>query len=824
MKNIFFRVLQVLVVLMLLGQAASGQNGPGQGTPVTGVITGQVKDQSTGDPMEYASVVIFRGMDSTMVDGTVTGPDGRFIMEGIPPGRYFLVANFIGYDKTIVGDIRITPDQKVFDAGIMMLSPASTALRGVEVVADKDHVEYRIDKKIVNVSQDIVAVGGSAVSVLENVPSVSVDIEGNVSLRGSSSFQVLIDGKPSVIEGSDALQQIPASQIDHIEIITNPSAKYDPDGVGGIINVITKKQKQPGMNGVVNGSIATGNKYKLDVLLNQRMEKLNVFGGVDVNYRDFEMEGESEYRTDVNDTVTFQDSWRNGLMNRKGFEVKGGANYNISGRTDVSLTGSVGGYGFGRDMTSRRVICTDPFMPEEYSKSVSGSERKGGFYRLDAGYSHRFNEEGRKIDALVFYSERTGGDTDFQEDYITNPDWTTAESIPESLRTSEDDSDRDLRIKADLVFPFGKEQKLEAGVQSHFMREHETYTFEDFDNSLGSWVENEMFSDASDFMRDIHAVYVIAGGESQSWGYQAGLRGEYTHRRIQNEKSAEPFVIDRLDLFPSVHLSRSFEKDYQVMASYSRRIERPRGWDLNPFPNYMDAYNIRIGNPGLEPEYIDSYELGIQKRYNGSFVSLEAYHRLNKNKITRIKTLQEDGTFLHTHLNLNRDYSTGAELMLNLFLSRQFQLNTSATVYDYRLEGSVEEEDVTRSSTNWNTRTNFTAKFRWDIRLQLTGIYEGPSATAQGDREGFFVFNAAVRKDLLNQKLNMTLSVQDLFATGKREMVSTGQGFYSYDHFRREAPVLTLNISYLINNYRKERETNSNGQGQQNDMEMDMGM
>jgi outer membrane receptor protein involved in Fe transport len=297
-----------------------------------------------------------------------------------------------------------------------------------------------------------------------------------------------------------------------------------------------------------------------------------------------------------------------------------------------------------------------------------------------------------------------------------------------------------------------------------------------------------------------------------------GLRGEYTDRKIDNEASPEVYTLNRFDFFPSVHVSRQFKNDHQLIASYSRRIERPDGRELDPFPQYMDPYNIRVGNPELEPEYINSMELNYQKRIKTSFVSIEGYYRINTNKITNVKILQEDGTFLHTFQNLNRDYSLGTEVMGNADILKWFNVNASVNIFDYRLVGNVEGEAVDKSSTNWNGKLNLTLKFKYDIRVQISGIYQGKSVTAQGTQEGFPMLNMALRKDFLEKKLSATLSVRDLLMTGKRESTASGPDFYSYDNFKREAPILTLDLSYTINNYKKQR----NGRSEENNQEMDM--
>ena len=327
-----------------------------QNLPPEGVLKGQILDRQLNQPMEYANLVLYRLIDSAMVSGTVADATGNFRLEKIPFGRFYAIAYFIGYNKTVINEIRITPREKEADLGKIFLDQAATKLQGVEIVADKSPVEFRIDKKIVNVSQDLVGSTGTAVTVLENVPSVQVDIEGNVTMRGSGNFTVLIDSKPSVLKGSDALEQIPASTIDHIEIITNPSARYDPDGVGGIINVVLKKNKLSGLNGVINAGISTGNKYETDFTLNYRTKNFNIFGGADFNYREFWMRGKSNYITYYDSVTNHRDSEMKGQMKRNGYSARAGMDYYLTEKSTLTLSGRLGFMSFGRDSKSSRYI------------------------------------------------------------------------------------------------------------------------------------------------------------------------------------------------------------------------------------------------------------------------------------------------------------------------------------------------------------------------------------------------------------------------------------------------------------------------------------
>ncbi len=813
----------LLITLTTIGYAQhpGGGRPDFQNMPAEGVITGKIVDKDAGKAMEYANFVIYRQKDSTLVNGTVTDSEGKFKLEKVPFGRFYAIANFIGYDKSYIKDIKITPAHKTVDLGTLTLKLAATNLEGVEVNADKDRIEYKIDKKVINVSQDLMASGSSATAVLENVPSVNVDIEGNVSLRGTSNFTVLIDGRPSVLTGSDALQQIPASTIDRIEIITNPSAKYDPDGVGGIINVIQKKMKKPGVNGVINASIGTRDKYKTDALLNYRTKHVNIFGGFDFDYRDFHMKGRNEYTSFLTDTISHRNTDMNGDHIRKGYGLKAGIDYYLTDNSTLTLSGRYGGYGFDTEHNSSRVIYTEPFISNEYSKSISNSNRNGTFYELNLNYLLKFDDKGHQLEAMAFYSNRNGDDEEIQKDYSTDANWNLYDSVPQSIRTTEGDNSEDYRVKVDYTKPLGQDGRLEAGYQSRFEIENQDYIFNNFDYALNDWINNDLYTSQSDFHREIHSLYTTFSNNWGSLGYQFGLRGEYTYRRIANEKSPETYVINRLDVFPTIHFSKKFGDDDEILASYGRRIDRPDGWDLDPFRNYMDPYNIRIGNPALKPEYIDSYELSYQKSFKQSFISFETYYRIDKNNITRIRTI-EDSTeiIINTFQNLTKDFSLGAELMANLNLTKWLLLNASLDVFNYRLVGYIENADVTKSSNNWDGKLNATLKFKHDYRAQISGIYRGPTVTVQGNREGYFMANVAVRKDFFNRKLTASLSARDILGTAKRVMTSTGTNFISYDNFKRESPIVMLNLSYIINNYKK-KNANMNQEMQDSGSDME---
>ncbi len=786
-----------------------------------GVIFGRVFSSEKKVPMEYTNVALYSLPDSALITGGITNKTGAFRFTGLKNGNYYLIAHFIGFKTKKVNKIILDDQHRFVKLPPIFLSPASSTLKGVEVKARQPRISYQIDKKVINVSQDLNAASGTAVDVLENVPSVNVDIEGNVSLRGSSSFTVLINGRPSVLSGSDALQQIPSSAIDKIEVITNPSAKYDPEGVGGIINIILKKDKKLGLNGIASGSVGTRNKYQGNILLSYRKGKINYYVSVDGMNRDMHMKVKLNNQTFRGDTTNYRISNLTGTRSRRGYGVKGGADINFTKKTGLFLSAKVGGYGFGMNNDSKQQIYTLPATLEKYSNSVSNSNRWGNYYTGQAEFQHKFNEHGHQLDLLFFYSTRKSDDSETQSDYITNMNWERLNYIPSQIQTNTYDTSSDMRIKVDYALPVGKKGKFEAGYQTRIANLNGEYNFMNFDTLSGTWVSNSARSSFIKFHRNIYALYVSFKNQYKKLGYEFGLRGEYTDRSVNNLDGTKPFVISRMDYFPSGYLSYKLSKKSQVYASYSRRIDRPGNWSLNPFPMVIDPYNLRVGNPELQPEYIDSFELGTQKSIKKGFLSFETYYRIGRNKISRVVKLDTaTGIMVHTSANLNTDYSLGMEFMANLRPVKWFNLNFSGNIYHYRLQGNVTGSNVSAKSTNWTGRLTASFNLKNNFRIQMMGIYISPSATVQGSRKGFAYTNLALRKDFFKRKLNITLSARDLLGTARYEFQSSGSNFRTYTTMQREWPVISLNVNYIINNYKQKRKrpSQNSDQGVPNDI------
>ena len=786
-----------------------------------GVIKGVIVDEKTDQPMEYANVAVYDQQDSTLVSGGITDSEGEFEITGMSYGDYYLQANFIGFIKKEIPDIELSKNNPLFDSGKIELKPSAVELGGVNVVADKARIEYKLDKKVINVSQDINAIGGTAVDVLENTPSVQVDIEGNVSLRGSSNFTVFIDGRPSVLSGSEALRQIPASAIKNIEIITNPSAKYDPDGTAGIINLVMKKNAMKGINGIVNATVGTRNKYRGDFTLNYRTQKFNFFVGAD--WRDETYYGSmiSKRETYLNDTTKYLDMDGSRNFTRGGHNYKSGIDLYLSDNSTLSLSGELGKSKSNRGGSGKTHAYTQPSSEEIFSVTDETSDRNNDFYSGTMNFQHKFNDKGHKIEAMAFYSGDSGTDNEEETEVLSDAQYQKTNEYLARVFTTELEDEKDLRLKVDYTYPFSETGRLEAGWQSRLESDNEQMLFKDYDQATDTWVVNDTYSSSTDFSRNIHAAYTTYSNKLGGIEYMAGLRGELTNREITNTNASGPSTLNRFDLFPTLHFSYKLKKTNELMASYSRRINRPRGRDLDPSANYYNRYTIRYGNPDLKPEYTDSYELGILKRFgeSRSYVSLDGFHRVTHNKIDWIETLGEDGIFYLNSDNFDEDYSTGFELTGNINFAKWLLVNGSVSMYNYRITGNLSGQSINRESTNWNGRINTTFKFSPDARLQITGFYRGPSVTAQGESKAMFFSNISYRQEFMDKKLSATLSVRDPLGTGKFERESYGTDFKNYFKWSREPRIVMLTLSYKINNFK----SNERGGDNQGGGDMDYG-
>ncbi|MEQ8323314.1 MAG: TonB-dependent receptor [Vicingaceae bacterium] len=771
----------------LFGQRKTGIQKPGDGA-----IYGSI--QSQGGALPFASVSLFNSLDSSLVNGVISDEKGKFQFEELNKGMYFLKISFVGYEVKDIANLKIGLNSNLLKIPEIELISTSENLEAVEISSNLPAMEYKIDRKVVNVDKQITATSGTAVDVLQNVPSVQVGITGDVRLRGSSGFMVFIDGRPSILTGSDALNQIPASTIDKIELITNPSAKFDPDGTSGIINIITKKNKMDGFSGVLNGNVGWDDKYGGDALFYYRKSKLNYFVGADYNHRYFPGVERINRQTTSNDTTFQTIAEGEEASSRTNYTLRGGVEMDLGIKDYLTLNGSVGFRQHENltildyvESTSLQTLTNNYISKNRHSRS-------GGNYSASADYEHKFLKADHKINAQIIYNYRATNERNDNDLFSFNGGQTNGQ------RSTENGPGTEGRMKLDYQLPFGPKSKLEIGTQARFQVANDTNKVYNLNDTTGEYVFQPIFSNSIQYRRDIYALYGIYAGEADKIGYQFGVRTEYVNRLINKLDGDSSVAFDRWDFFPSVHFSYQLPKNHQLMVSYSRRIERPRGWYFEPFITWVDAYNVRSGNPDLLAEYIDSYELGYSKRIKKSLFSLESYYRMVTNKIEWIRSVYAENIILRKPANVGRSHSLGVEGMVSTDVYKWWNMDLMGNLYYFK--GDYNTANLNNTSTNWNTRFNNTFYLSPRIQFQLNSMYQSQEVTAQGRTSDYYTINAAYKHTFFDNKLSLTLQANDLLQSTRREFISEGDGFRTQEFSRRYSPIVMLNVSYRINNYK----------------------
>lgn len=793
----FLKLTSFLVLLLLFSILTFGQQ------KINGSISGKIYDAETNKPVIYSNVILFNAKDSVQVTGTATDDNGKFNINVINSGKYYISVQFVGYKRKIIKNISITESKSKIDLGNIAIVPSAINLENVVVKGKRPSVSYQLDKQVIDVSQMHTSVSGNAADVLENVPSVNVDIDGTVSLRGSTDFTVYIDGRPSVMDAQDALQQIPASAIKSIEIITNPSAKYDAEGTAGIINIILKKNQNLGLSGIVNANGGLNDKYGGGLQLQYKVPSIGYDFGIDYNHRIFPGSNTEQKQFILGDNTSFLNSNGNMRWGRTSFDIRGGISFDLSEIDNLSFGGRYGSRDHLRKSTLNYAQWSIDNPDQFYYLSNSDRTRSGSFYAVNTNYQHKFGgDDANELSGELFLSHDNSNESTVSSDLQNSNQLDGKNAIELGPRTH-------FRGKADYTLPLPDSSKFGAGTQFSTVWSKDVNKLYNFDTTSFAYIFEPQFSNTTDYNLSEMALYSLY---SKSWGkvdVQAGIRSEYTYQKVKLEETNQQYSVNKWDFFPTLHSSYRLTDLTQFMASYTRRIERPRGWELEPFYTWIDANDVRKGNPALVPQYIDSYELGFQTSLAGISLSTDLYYRLTHNRIEHINSVYAENVSLSTPENVGNDYSLGAEYMFTFNPIKILEVNLMGEVYDYRISGSYDGESFTGESFNWNIKDNNSLNITPSTQLQFNLRYYSPSVSPQGRWEGYFTTDAAVSQDLMGKQLSLTLQVRDLFKTGRWEFTSQGDDFYSYSHFVREAPRVMLDLKYNFNNY-NEKQQNPN--------------
>jgi outer membrane receptor protein involved in Fe transport len=823
MKN---RILVLMVFVLVFSTLLFSQDKPKkrnfEGSDKKGKITGVVIDSSSNTPIESATVQLFSLRDSSLVTGAATNKAGEFTLEP-RYGRFKLKVSFIGYNNTVINNIRINTETPEVNVGtIKLFAGNEMTTKEIEVEAEATAFENQLDKKVFNVEKTIVSESGSAVDVLKNVPSVTVDADGNISLRGSSNVKILINGRPSGMLGNDpsaVLEQIPSKMIESIEIMTNPSSKYDPESTAGIINIILKKQQDDGYNGNISTNVGTGDKYNTSINLNLRKNKFNFYGSY--NYRLFNMHGNgaTNKQTFFNDSTYYnnQTSTSHGKMN--GHFGSLGVDYSADKKNLFSLSGNYNYRDRNRDENGLYQNLNGQYIITQMYNRNSIEDETGKGLDINLSHKMKFDKKKEELNTAFQYSrssEDESGDIG-QYDYFTgNPFLLQKDNTTYSLDI--------FSGQSDFYNPLGKDNKskFEAGVKGVYRSINSNYSSNYFDFIQQNWIYNSLTSNDFTYKDQVYSVYANYGNTYKNFGYQVGLRLEQTFTKSQQLTLNQNYENNYFSFFPSVYLTQAITKTNEIQLSYTRRINRPNLHVLNPFIDYSDPQNLRKGNPYLKPEYINAFELGYMKYFTSMTVSGSLYYRRVDDVINRIVNLIDSTTSMVTFENMANSQTYGLELVASGNLAKWWTLNGSVSYSNTKVSGNSSSGMALDNSSNvWAGKlmTSFSFPNLFDIQFGYN--YSGKMITATGSMDPMQSLDIAVKKDFFYKKLSVTLRVADALNTQKFAMQSSASDINIQSVRRRDSRNVFLTVSYRFgtdqqNQEKRQRKKENNNNEENN--------
>ncbi|WP_343568724.1 TonB-dependent receptor [Sphingobacterium sp.] len=784
--------------------------------------TGQIKailvDSETSKPISSASVALFDAHSNVFVKGVQSVSQGFLLLSDIKPGKYNVRITYVGYETQTIDSIEILGN-KSKDLGRIALKSTGNMLNEVVIEGRAPAMQIGIDRKTFNVGESLVSAGGTATDVLANVPTLQVDQDGSVSLRGSSSVKILIDGRESALAGNDVtslLQSLPANSIEKVEVITNPSSKYDAEGQTGIINIVLKKNIRTGLNGSINTSAGSYDNYMAGITLNYRDRKFNYFGSYNFNKRNMLGSGKT-------DNTFFGDSTRNyseSESSRKGnsHTVKAGFDYNMSDRTSLSFSGNLS----IRDNKRIEDLNYEFFKQSQMTgTSVRNStqfEDDLG-YELNADFRHQFKREGEELTGNASYGrDKEDGTNDFSQNYTDGRKATSRKNV-----TSEDG--KNINLQLDYVLPFSEVSKFEAGYRSQIRKSFDTQFSRSLD-SLGNYVPDYRISNDFDFTSTVHAIYANYQNKfTDKIGYQIGLRGEQFELK-STYFSKDPAAVETesnakqkfFRLYPTLFLTYDVgESGDKVQFSYSRRVQRARGWQVNPFLNVSDDLNYRQGNPNLKPEDVHSLEMSFAKTFGKVNLISSAYFNHASEVIQPFVYKIEDGRTYSRWENMTSRNLSGFEFISKVNATKDFDFTFNLNLIHIQYNANPDYDIKERKDFAYNA--NLTANYRFTptFSAQIRGEYNSSRVMAQGQMNAMKGMDLALKKDVFKKKASIMFNVRDVFNSRKMNGVTeTAQLISNFEH-RWMKRIVTLSLSYRFGsqdlNKSKKKVSNTNEMG-----------
>lgn len=803
----------LLLILLLTTLTTYSQN--------TARFLGTVIDDATDKSVQGATVVLYSTKDSSVVRGGYTDKDGNFKYDKIVYGDYYLKISFVGYQIAKFENLRTTKANAEINLGTIRLKQSASEADVVEIVAEKQAIEYSMGKKVFNVDKSGVNTGGNVLDVLRAVPAVDVDQDNNVSLRGNSNVNIMIDGKPLAAMGgsTNLLQQIPAANVESIEVVTNPSAKYDAEGQTGILNIITKKQIQGGFNGMLFLNTGTYDNYSSSANFNYRTDFFNIFTNLDYSFSNRRRRIEILRKTNFLDSsanISESDVAKNGYRysDGNGGGAKLGMELTFSRNTNLTLSGGIRKYEDNDIEQSRNIQSLYANNTNNISQIFDFvTHEKNPFTNYDGSinFMHKFNRKGHELTFDGFYNTNNITRENNQDNLYYN----LSNGIPIDLnldrtyqvKNGTSGDNKNLILQTDYVRPF-ETDRLELGLK-YTLRDIAAVS-EFFTKPKDSdFIKDTIASNQGKFKENVIAAYFIYGSKlSNNIDLQGGLRTEYTIQGVRDVTGGySNFERNYIDFFPNLTFSYKLDDFQSFQLSYSRRINRPRLNDLNPFIDKSDPLFWRTGNTTLMPEYINSYQIGMLNIFKQFTVNSEFFVRDIRDVINqRFREKYSDSTniLIDKPLNMAQGLSYGMDLSVSYELTKTWRMNTDFSFFDQYAEGTYKGVTYSNKGFAWSAKYMTSAVLFEDISMQIMANYSSPVVTAQGKRAAFYMADISFKKDFMEKKLTVSLRWMDIFRTMRFGGISQGDNFYSSAFFTRDFTSITLGISYRINDIIKQ--------------------
>lgn len=766
-----------------------------------GKIVGIVIDSSSGAKVEYAGVSIYKMLDSSLAGGIITDDKGQFEIKQLPEGKYYMLIQFMGFATKKIDNLEINNKQSNIQLGKIALFPSSKQLKEVSITGEKRLIEYKLDKKVINANSQLAANGGTAIDILKNSPSVSVDNEDNVSMRGKTDFQVFVNGRPSVLKGTDALKQIPAANIENIEIITNPSASQDAEGTAGIINIITKKNTLKGSGAMI--SITSGtDRSSMDINLSHQLKKWTFTLGAKYMYYNVPVDFTENRTHYLKDSTLYINSLSTQYHTTKINGINWGVDFDLDKKNSFSLAINLGTWRHLHDFDTKYDYSNSLNLSKQYSLSENDYEIGNQYISGNLFYKHSFGKN-HDLSTNFFYSVIDGdrGLDAFQ--YLSN--YQQEKLLTNKMtKSNESNLSQDIRFKIDYTKPVFKNLQLETGIQVQIKPYDADMKFDNFNTANNQWNSDTLYTNDIIFDVNLYAAYLTLSGNLKKIEYKLGLRSEYYERKFAFKNSNISYPYDQFDLFPTLHLSYKQSEKNQYQISASRRVNRPSSWFMYPVPDFSDSYFLAVGNPDLKPEFINALEFNYIHNFKKALLSFEIFHKWSEGSFSQRATSDANGVIQQKTVNFGNENFTGAEAAINTDIYKWMSVNLSSSMYYALIKTNFENVSKSIETKIFNTRLNTTFIPFKNVKLQMALYYDAPFDYIQSHISERFNGNISIRKDFPKQKASLTFTARNPIWGSKNYNDVIENDFTSYTKTEMKA-AYSITLSFRLNNYKRQK-------------------